>query len=277
MTARPTPTTTLIVTRPSDFGALEVAYQLMRYELPASIRWTAKNNPNTYGQLHNSLHDQLNCPYRVFTHDRVNQQANWDKWAAYALYRRGAAAITLHLDFLSSPPIQPEAFDFERLPFHLLLKLLQIDYFRGEQAERFVGTGNCYVYARPQGNADLCLQIDLNEDIRTAPEDREREFKVQGQARRFQRVGSLDRIWPSDAYFERKITGSTTPTPYFLQLKRAEIEASRQRQAPLYDSYAGREAHHAPLPRSGPPRIECWQAPLRLYPWIYRPPRPLWH
>ena len=233
MTARSTPTTTLIVTKPSDFRALEAAYQLMRYELPANIRWIAKNKSNTYAQLHNSLHDQLNCPYRVFTHDRVNQNEKWDKWAVYALYRRGAIPIALRLDFLSSPPVQPEAFDFERLPFHLLLKLLQIDYFHGEQAGRFVGTDHCYVYARQQGSAHLCLQIDLNEDIRTTPEDREREFKVHGQARRFQRVELLDRMPSSYAYFARKITGPT-PTTYFLQLKRSEIEVSRQRKEPLY-------------------------------------------
>jgi len=67
---RTTPTTTLIVSRPTDFRALEARYKLVRYELPMDLQWMAKKNRTIYGQMHNSLRDQLDCPYKTFTHDR---------------------------------------------------------------------------------------------------------------------------------------------------------------------------------------------------------------
>ena len=40
--------------------------------------------------------------------------------------------------------------------FHLLLKLLQVQYFRGDEQGKFVGRDNCYIYAKRDGkNAHL--------------------------------------------------------------------------------------------------------------------------
>ena len=64
-----TQTTTLIVTRPADFSLLEARFRLMRYELPAVLY--RRKNKNDYGRMHNCLRDQLDYPYKVFTHDKM--------------------------------------------------------------------------------------------------------------------------------------------------------------------------------------------------------------
>jgi hypothetical protein len=225
---RTTPTTTLIVSRPTDFSRLEAHYRLIRYELPRELRWVAKRDRNAFGRMHNSLRDQLDCPYKTYTHDRLDDV---EKWVVYALYQRDEAPATITLPFLSSAPLRQSEVPFERLELHLLLKLLQIAYVRGNQAGRFVGQDLCYVHAKREGSTHICLQIDLKGDIRTEAWDREQEFKVLGRARRFQRVEYPVEAPLPYAYFGRKITDGTA---YFLHLKRSEIEACRQNGEPLY-------------------------------------------
>ena len=101
---RTTPTTTLIVSKPTDFRALEARYKLIRYELPMDLQWMAKKNATIYGQMHNSLRDQLECPYKTFTHDR-RDGPEVDKWAVYALYRHNETPTTISLSFLPHAPV----------------------------------------------------------------------------------------------------------------------------------------------------------------------------
>jgi hypothetical protein len=227
---RTTPTTTLIVSRPTDFRALEARYKLVRYELPMDLQWMAKKNRTIYGQMHNSLRDQLDCPYKIFTHDR-RDGAEVDKWVVYALYRHNETPTTINISFLPHAPVHASPITFDSLDLHLLLKLLQIAYVLGEQTRRFIGQDLCYVHAKKEGNAHTCLLIDIKGDIRTEREDSEQEFKVTGQARRFQRVDYPDGASLPYAYFERKITDGTV---YFLHLKRREIEKNRETGEPLY-------------------------------------------
>ncbi len=55
-------TTTLIVEKPAGFTGLEATFKLIRYELPAELRW--RQNRNDYGQMHNSLRDHSTTPTR---------------------------------------------------------------------------------------------------------------------------------------------------------------------------------------------------------------------
>jgi hypothetical protein len=225
---RTTPTTTLIVSRPTDFSQLEAHYQLIRYELPRELRWVAKRDRNAFGRMHNILRDQLDCSYKTYTHDRLD---GVEKWVVYALYRRYETPATITLPFVSDAPLRQSKVPFDCLDLHLLLKLLQIAYVRGNKTGRFVGQDLCYVHAKREGSTHICLQIDLKGDIRTEPADREQEFKILGRARRFQRVEYSGGTSLPYAYFGRKITDGTA---YFLHLKRSEIEACRQAGEPLY-------------------------------------------
>src|SRR6266581_1860999 len=171
---RTTPTTTLVVSRPTDFSRLEAHYRLIRYELPRELRWVAKRDRNAFGRMHNSLRDQLDCPYKPYTHDQLDDV---EKWVVYALYRRNEPPATLTLPFLSNAPLRQSEIPFDRPELHLLLKLLQIAYVRGNQGGRFVGQDLCYVHAKREGSTHICLQIDLKGDICTEPGDREQEFK----------------------------------------------------------------------------------------------------
>jgi hypothetical protein len=225
---RTTPTTTLVVSSPTDFSRLEAHYRLIRYELPRELRWVAKRDRNAFGRMHNILRDQLDCPYKTYTHDRLDDV---EKWVVYALYRRNETPSTITLPFLSNTSLRQSEVSFDRLELHLLLKLLQIAYVRGNQAGRFVGQDLCYVHAKREGSTHLCLQIELKGDIRIEAGDCEQEFKVLGRARRFQRVESPGGTPLPYAYFGRKITDGTA---YFLHLKRSEIEACGQTGETLY-------------------------------------------
>lgn len=72
---RRTPTTTLLITKPTDFALLEAAYQLLRYELPDDLRWkfkSAKKPSDMWARMQNSLQAQISAPYCVFTHDQLD-------------------------------------------------------------------------------------------------------------------------------------------------------------------------------------------------------------
>ncbi|HEY4036740.1 MAG TPA: hypothetical protein VGL94_22515 [Ktedonobacteraceae bacterium] len=226
---RITPTTTLIVSEPIDFRRLEAHYRLIRYELPVDLHWKAKKDSNAYGQMHNSLRDQLDCPYKAFKYDRLD--GGIPKWVVYALYPRDATPATIKVEFLSIAPLSSKEVPFDHLDLHLLLKLLQIAYVRGDQVRRFIGQDLCYVHAKKEGNSHICLQIDLKEDIRMQPGDIEREFKVIGQARLFRPVSyPTSTVFPY-TYFGRKITHGKV---YFLHLKKSEVETCKQTKEPLY-------------------------------------------
>jgi hypothetical protein len=216
-------TTTLLITRPPDFHLLADRFKLIRYELPRHLRF--RRNKNDYGQMHNCLRDRLDYPYRTFKFDRLDGEL---KWVVYVLYPLDSEPVPVTIPFLSDTPLPKREITFEQLEFHILLKLLQIAYFRGEGAERFVGQDFCYVYAKKIGATHICLQIDLHGDIRNQPDAMVQEFKVVGQARPFRRVEEPRRA--SHSYF-----GSTVKQGqvYFVHLKTPEI--ARQHQNDIYE------------------------------------------
>ena len=228
---RTTPTTTLVVTKLTDFSLLEANYKLIRYILPSDLRYRAKRNKNVYGQMHNCLRDQLNCPYKAFMYEQIGDTK---KWVVYALYLRQEEPADIKITFVSDIVLEKEEVPFERLKLHILLKLLQIAYIHGERATRFIGQDYCYVYAKKDSKdeyAHVCLRIDLKGDINNQEEDVKQEFKVLGQACLFKRVeypGGPSYNFP---YFGGKITQNQK---YFLHLKRNEIENHKKENQPLY-------------------------------------------
>jgi hypothetical protein len=226
---RPTPTTTLNVWKPEEYASLETTYQLIRYELPKDLRWQVKHAPFLYGQMHNALRDQLDCPYKAYMYDTLDGVV---KWVVYALYPQHACPVTLQMSISSTEPLDPQCVPFGQIPLHILLKLLQIAYVRGQHATRFVGQDHCYVHAKQVGHySHICLRIDITGDMRTQPTDQEQEFKIHGHACLFQRVTYPERASTPYMYFGRKITQKRV---HFLHLKRGEIDAAKQRQEPLY-------------------------------------------
>ena len=227
-------TTTLIVEKPAGFTGLEATFKLIRYELPAELRW--RQNRNDYGQMHNSLRDQLDYPYKAFKYDRLD--GGVPKWVVYVLYPRDADVQEIAIPFLKPGYLPWRAIAFSDLGLHLLLKLLHIAYFRGVNSQRvgrFIGQDLCYVYARYDRvkKVHVCLQIELKGDIRNEPEDARQEFKVLGRARPLRRVDNADR--PSYAYFGSNIkANSKDRRRYFLHLKRAEVTKALQSKEPVY-------------------------------------------
>src|SRR5260221_603177 len=77
----------------------------------------------------------------------------------------------------------------QRLPLHLLLKLLQIRFFRGEETSRFVGQDKCYVYARSGGgDFHYCVEIGLKGAPTNTESSPTQEFRIIPYARRFGKI-----------------------------------------------------------------------------------------
>ncbi len=226
---RTTLTTTLVVSKPTDFRLLEAHYKLIRYELPKDFRSKVKRASYLYGQMHNCLRDQLDCPYKAFMYDSLD---GIEKWVFYALYPYGAVPASIRLPFISEIPLAYREISFENLDLHLLLKLLQIAYIHNGKTGCFVGQDRCYVYAKKVGKSYICLQIDLKGDIRTQPKDLVQEIRVLGQARLFRPVNYPTSSSSSYTYFGRKTT--TGRGNYFLHLKRSQLEVVQQRKEPVY-------------------------------------------
>ena len=227
---RTAPTTTLRITKPKDYSSLQKAFQLIRYEIPQDLRWRLKNASYLYGQIHNLLRDQLDCPYKTYMYDQIDNGIT--KWVVYALYLPNATPAVLNMPLSSNSSLLPQEISFKQLPLHILLKLLQITFVRGHSATRFIGQDHCYFHAKKVGEfSHVCLRIDLKGDIRTEEIDVEQEFKVRGSACLFRRVRYPEGKHPAYTYFGRKITQKRV---HFLHLKRAEIDDAKQRKEPIY-------------------------------------------
>jgi hypothetical protein len=225
-------TTTLLVSRPVDFSLLEQKYKLVRYVLPDNFRYREHKDKSLYGKMHNALRDQLNCPYKTFKYDKLEKGIT--RWVVYALYPREAEVQSVTIPFLSEIPLSRSDIPFASLDLHVLLKLLHIAYFRGDNNElagRFIGQDRCYVYAKDdrEKGVRVCLEIEIKGDIRNQQEQDMQEFKVVGHARPFRRVTSVENL--SYAYFGSKERDGKR---YFIHLKRSEIEHVPLAKEPIY-------------------------------------------
>lgn len=229
---RTVPTTTLIITKPTNLELLEKEYKLVRYVLPDNFRYKAKNNKTYYGQMHNALRDQLDYPYKAFKYDHLEKTSY--KWVIYVIYPVSAPIKQVTIPFLDDRPLAVSEVPFATLDLHLLLKLLHIAYFRGSNSElagRFIGQDRCYVYAKydKKKKTYVCLEIELRGDIDNQQKQDVQEFKVIGHARPFRRTDSMS--MSSYAYFGTRDRG---PKRYFIHLKRSEFETANQTSDPIY-------------------------------------------
>lgn len=233
-----TPTTTLIVSKPTNFHCLETRYKLVRYELPETLLRVAKKNRNAYVLLHNSLRDQLDCPYKIWKHDRLD---GVEKRVIYALYPRYAVPTSILLSLFASEPLSAREISFEELDLYPLLNLLQVAYCHKGQAGRFIGEDACYMYAKKDGNTYLCLRIDIKSNSCPLSAEGEQEFQIVGLVRRMLRVTSFKRVSPSLMCFVRKRSNDRCS---FVQVKQSDAGMYRQRREQFYEmcSYEGKFA-----------------------------------
>lgn len=210
-------TTTLEIEHPEHYALLEERFRLVRYVLPDALRY--RRNPTDFGRVHNTIRDQIDYPYKSFKYDELDGQKN-KRWVVYVLYPRKAQVREVKLNWFADTPLPWREVLFSDVPLHLLLKLLQIRFFRGEDTKRFVGQDKCYVYAR-SGAADFhyCVEVEL----RGAPTNREdaptQEFRIIPHATRFGRVEPPFQLW-------RPLFGKHTVGDkfFFIQLKSGVAE-----------------------------------------------------
>ncbi len=232
---RRTTTTTLLITKPADLTLLEAAYQLLRYELPDDLRWRfkhAKNPSEMWARMQNSLQAQINAPYRVFTHDQMDG-GPYHKWVVYVLASRHTPPQPITLPLWSDAPLPYRPIACTNLAFHMVIKLLQVARMHGNQAGRFTGQGRCYVHAKCNNPVShICVQLDLHESILTQENDQIRHFKVEAQARLFQRWKADEYLSPREAYFSKRVAPDSAV--YFLQMKPDELKRVQEEKGWFY-------------------------------------------
>ncbi len=210
-------TTTLMIDQPQNYDLLEEQYWLVRYVIPDPLRY--RKNPTDFGRVYNTIRDQIDYPYKSFQHDELDGKKN-KKWAVYILYPREAPVRDLTLPWFQDTPLPRRDIHFSDLPLHVLLKLLQIRFFRGDQTSRFVGQDKCYVYARSGGgDFHYCVEVEL----KGAPTNREgtptQELRVIPHARRFGKIEPP--FQPSRPLFGKRAVGNKF---FFIHLKSGVAE-----------------------------------------------------
>jgi hypothetical protein len=111
---------------------------------------------------------------------------------------------------------------FAEALFHIIVKLLQITFFRGSGAARFVGKDECYTYARrTERDYYYCVRVELKGAPATQETDPVHAFRVIPHATRLGRA-DLTKTRPSDALFGKRTAGDRF---HFLQLRSGQAES----------------------------------------------------
>lgn len=123
-TIRTMRTTTLKITKPSDYSILESQFRLVRYIVPDDI--TYRDKRFGFDRVHNSFKEQLNYPYKSFKHDYLESHK---KWVVYVLYPKDVETkdIKLEVSHGSQEILSKGEVSFGQIPLHILLKLLHIN------------------------------------------------------------------------------------------------------------------------------------------------------
>jgi hypothetical protein len=181
------PTTTLVVERPANYTLLEEKFRLVRYVIPDTLLY--RKNPTDFGRVHNTLRKDINYPYKSFTYDRFEGPR---KWAVYVLYPREAKISELTFPWFNNTPLTWQEVAFSQVLLHLLVKLLQIRLFRGDETNRFIGHDKCYVYARA-GSDDFhyCVEFEVKGARTNIGEPPTQEFRITPHAKRFGKIDPL--------------------------------------------------------------------------------------
>ena len=205
-------TTSLVINGVQDYTILEQKFRLVRYIIPDTLLY--RKNSTDFGRVHNTIRAQIDYPYRSFKHDDLDGKRN-KKWVVYVLYPREAPISNLTLSWFedASLPWREEA--FSNLPLHLLMKLLQIRFFRGDGVSRFVGQDKCYVYAKSGGNDfHYCVEIELLGVENNSEGGSNQEIRVIPHARRFGKANPP--FLSSSPFFGKRMVGTRS---FLIQLK----------------------------------------------------------
>src|SRR5260221_10170561 len=116
-------TTAINITKPESYDLLSARFTLVRYAVPLSV--SSSQRRNEFGYFHNQMKEQINAPYYVFTYDALGT-----KWAVYVLYPRIELEATLPNVTIGNASLPSRRIEFSEIRLHILLKLLQIQYFR---------------------------------------------------------------------------------------------------------------------------------------------------
>lgn len=207
-------TTTLIVERPQNYANLEQRFQIVRYVIPDKLLY--RKNPTDFGRVHNSIRDQVDHPYKSFQHDTLD---GYKKWALYVLYPCEAPVNEVILNWFEDTPLSHRTVAFSDLPMHVLLKLLQIRFFRGDNTSRFIGQDKCYVYARSGGgDFHYCVEIEIKGALTNSESASTQEFRIIPHAKRFAK--SNPPFQPSQTIFGKRPVRNTY---VFLHLKSSMV------------------------------------------------------
>lgn len=239
-----TPTTTLHIKPIDDESILAEQFRLVRYVLPDNFAYS--KSKHKWARMHNSLKENLNAPYKVYTHDTLDGS---NCWAIYVLYSRDH-------DSKTAKEIPEIIFEDEALPgreltfnepeHHVLVKLLQIAYFDSSKLRRghFVGQDKCYIYAKRRGvnsRYHICLQINVRGDRHN-----NHVFYVYGQAKTLAKVKDV-----KPEYISRKTYFSISDvTEHGTQIREVKSSAVLN-TSPLYEqrTFSGSNTqlkfHHA--------------------------------
>lgn len=172
-------TTTLLIQRPENFDVLSKYYRLERYIVPNQFR---NQDKHKYDKLHIRIKEQLTYPYVLFEYDKIDGSK---RVVIYVLYPRKDAVKQVILDFLFDQPVEHREVGFDKLAFHMLIKLLQTAYVLGQESSEFMAQGKCYIFARQMRGDDICLQIEVKGDRSNKETDVIQAFQVAGHATRF--------------------------------------------------------------------------------------------
>jgi hypothetical protein len=169
-------TTSFVVHKPSNFSELSQHVRLERYVLPFDYL-----DNSTYPKVHTQIQDQLSSqPYSLFRHDIIN------KPVVYVLYRVGESVLNLtYRSGTESVSLAHQPIDLDHIAFHNVVKLLQVDYFRGRRQLAFTSQGDCVSIVRVAGKSIIALKIKLKQWRGSPVDDPEPVFVVESQAQRY--------------------------------------------------------------------------------------------
>jgi hypothetical protein len=216
-------TTTIRIAPPLDFKRLEERYQLVRYVLPEPMLYS--KDSNKYSRLHNLLKEQIDEPYRSFTHDYLDGPRRWAVYVLYPRQKENAEGFPVIQFEGSNLPSREVKFNEPKL--HVLIKLLQVNYFRSSDntnQDRFVGQDKCYIYARRRSEETskyhICLEMEMKGDLQD-----ENTFYVYGQARTFAKEEKVDLSY-ADLHTYYTLSEIRDELRMFRQIKRSEVAST---------------------------------------------------
>lgn len=183
-------TTTVAVTAPIDPRPLDARLTLVRYDLPARLKFMMDNSPRAkiFERVHVIIRSQIRQPYYFYTHDRLGSS----DYAIYVLYANPDAIRELAMPLLDLEQLPRRVVSFGDIPHHLTLKLLQAQYFGEEESTRFTSQGKHFLLARLDASRFIGLEVEIKGAKANREDGSPQIYHTLGRATRFIRVKPED-------------------------------------------------------------------------------------